>query len=95
MSKNNEEKLSNRERQVYSHIIKGESQKHIAEQLYICLRTVKFHCGNIYKKLQVKNKTELIRQLHMQERVLRIQEQPTYLPKIKLPPQPKSRPEVR
>lgn len=51
--------LSKRENQVLSHILKGESQRDIAEQLFICVRTVKFHCGNIYQKLAVKNRLEL------------------------------------
>ncbi len=67
MNKINADHLSRREREVYLHIIKGESQKDIAEQLYICLRTVKFHCGNIYQKLKVKNKIELINRLNTEE----------------------------
>lgn len=60
MEKLNTTLLSKRENQVLSHIVNGESQKDIAEKLYICVRTVKFHCGNIYQKLAVKNKIELL-----------------------------------
>ncbi|GAB2999341.1 helix-turn-helix domain-containing protein [Psychrosphaera aestuarii] len=60
----NPDELSKREREVYSHIIQGKSQKEIADRLYICIRTVKFHCGNIYQKLKVKNKVDLIKQLN-------------------------------
>jgi DNA-binding NarL/FixJ family response regulator len=101
----NNECLSKREKQVYSHIIKGESQKDIAKKLYICLRTVKFHCGNIYQKLKVKNKAELIKHLHVQEQVLQVQEKPQYFPPKSLmmdniPPsslrsEPRTRPEFR
>lgn len=69
MSITNEHLLSKRELQVYQHIICGESQKEIADKLYICVRTVKFHSGNIYQKLKVKNKAELIRQIQQEEAI--------------------------
>ena len=59
----NLDNLSKREKEVYSHIVDGKSQKEIADTLYICVRTVKFHCGNIYQKLKVKNKIELIQRI--------------------------------
>ena len=34
--------------------------KEIADQMQIGLDTVKKHCGNIYRKLHVGNKTEAI-----------------------------------
>ncbi|QTH63251.1 response regulator transcription factor [Psychrosphaera ytuae] len=67
MSISNEHLLSKREFQVYQHIICGESQKEIADKLFICVRTVKFHSGNIYQKLNVKNKVELIKQIQQEE----------------------------
>jgi len=60
----NIEQLSNRETQVLQHLIKGQTQQDIADSLFICVRTVKFHCGNIYQKLAVKNKIELLRKLN-------------------------------
>ena len=60
----NIEQLSNRETQVLQHLIKGQTQQDIADSLFICVRTVKFHCGNIYQKLAVKNKIELQRKLN-------------------------------
>ena len=57
--------LSKRENQVLTHIAKGESQRDIADQLFICVRTVKFHCGNIYQKLAVKNKLELMQKFDL------------------------------
>lgn len=53
--------LSKREAQVFQQLMTGKSQQDIADALYICVRTVKFHCGNIYEKLAVKNKSELIK----------------------------------
>lgn len=57
--------LSKRETQVLTHIAKGESQRDIADKLFICVRTVKFHCGNIYQKLAVKNKIELMQKFDL------------------------------
>ncbi|MBU2880395.1 helix-turn-helix transcriptional regulator [Psychrosphaera sp. B3R10] len=53
--------LSKREAQVFQQLLTGKSQQDIADALYICVRTVKFHCGNIYEKLAVKNKSELVK----------------------------------
>jgi len=63
MENMNVEQLSNRETQVLQHLIKGQTQQDIADSLFICVRTVKFHCGNIYQKLAVKNKIELLKKL--------------------------------
>jgi len=57
MSKSSE--LSDRESQVANLIILGISYKQIASRLFISENTVKFHCKNIYKKLNVNNKLEL------------------------------------
>ena len=67
MEYSNFEQLSNREHQVLEHLIEGQTQQDIADSLYICVRTVKFHCGNIYQKLDVKNKNELIEKLNKDE----------------------------
>lgn len=60
--------LSKRETQVFQQLLTGKSQQDIADALYICVRTVKFHCGNIYEKLAVKNKTELLKIFHQTNR---------------------------
>lgn len=52
--------LSKREAQVLSLLVKGVSNIKIAESLFITETTVKFHCKNIYKKLRVKSKLELL-----------------------------------
>lgn len=55
--------LSARELQVMNKIIDGEANKKISAQLSITERTVKFHCGNIYKKMNVSNKFELLKKI--------------------------------
>jgi len=59
-AKNEERKaeLSQREEQVLNLIAEGKSNSDIADQLYISVRTVKFHVSSIFSKLNVKNRTE-------------------------------------
>ena len=54
------EELSNQETKIKKHIIDGKSNKEIAEELFISLNTVKTHITNIYNKLNVSNRKELI-----------------------------------
>jgi two-component system, NarL family, response regulator LiaR len=52
--------LSARENEVLAMLARGMLYKEIALQLGIALDTLKKHCGSIYKKLEVTNKTEAI-----------------------------------
>ena len=52
--------LSDREREVLTLIAKGFSNKEIAEQLVISVKTVETHKGNIMVKLQMKTRHELV-----------------------------------
>lgn len=52
--------LSTREKEVLKCIIQGLPNSAIAQELYVTEHTVKFHCKNIYSKLRVKNRVELI-----------------------------------
>lgn len=54
------EELSNQETKIKKHIIDGKSNKEIADELFISLNTVKTHITNIYNKLNVSNRKELI-----------------------------------
>ena len=44
-----------------NYIYHGKKNEEIAQEMSIQLSTVKFHVGNIYKKLQVKNRQAAIR----------------------------------
>ena len=50
--------LSKREREVLKLIAAGKTNSDIANDLYISIRTVKFHVSSILTKLNVKNRTE-------------------------------------
>jgi DNA-binding NarL/FixJ family response regulator len=52
--------ISNREQEIIHLILKGKSNRDIEDELYISLRTVKNHIYNIYKKLGVKSRWQLI-----------------------------------
>lgn len=52
--------LTLREREVAALIVEGMSLKEIAQELHISQNTMKTHSRNIYRKIGVKNKKELI-----------------------------------
>lgn len=52
--------LSPRESQVFGELLLGRPNKIIARNLCIEERTVKFHCSNIYRKLNIPNRQGLL-----------------------------------
>lgn len=52
--------FSEREKEVIDLLIKGRTNKEMAETLYVSTNTIKFHLSNIYEKSKVKNKAEAI-----------------------------------
>jgi DNA-binding CsgD family transcriptional regulator len=61
--KRNVELLSRREKEVVQLLLHGRSNKQIAFSLGVSERTVEFHLRNIYTKLQVASRVELILKL--------------------------------
>lgn len=55
--------LSRQERNIQGLILQGKSNKEIANELFISLSTVKTHITNIYSKLQVSSREELLQKL--------------------------------
>jgi DNA-binding NarL/FixJ family response regulator len=54
------ETLSEREKEVLNHLVKGLSYKQIAAECHISYDTVRFHMKNIYAKLHVTSMTEAV-----------------------------------
>ena len=54
------ESLTEREKQVLILATQGLSNQEIANKLYLSLRTVQTHLGNIFNKLQVSSRTEAV-----------------------------------
>ncbi len=52
--------ITNREKEIIQLIISGKSNKEIGEILFISVKTVKYHVYNVYRKLKIKNRIELI-----------------------------------
>ncbi|MGV8947726.1 MAG: response regulator transcription factor [Lutibacter sp.] len=52
--------LSKQEINIKNYILQGKSNKEIADELFISLSTVKTHITNIYNKLNVSNRGELL-----------------------------------
>lgn len=52
--------LTHREAEIAAHVIKGKANKKIADDLFVCEKTIKFHLTNIYRKLSVKSRAEMI-----------------------------------
>jgi DNA-binding CsgD family transcriptional regulator len=55
--------LTKREFEVYTLLISGKTDMLISEALFISLHTIKTHNRNIYKKLKVSNRVELIQKI--------------------------------
>jgi DNA-binding NarL/FixJ family response regulator len=56
-----ESDLTERELAVVEAVARGLSNKEIGKELWITEQTVKFHLGNIFRKLEVANRTEAAR----------------------------------
>ncbi len=55
--------LSQREYEVVLEICKGKSNLEISETLFVSMNTIKTHLKNIFSKLDVKSRTELINKI--------------------------------
>ncbi|MCT7359722.1 helix-turn-helix transcriptional regulator [Thalassolituus pacificus] len=59
--------LTSREQQVLELVSQGYSNKEIARQLHISLNTLKVHIRNLYGKIGVENRTEVLHKLLSQD----------------------------
>ena len=56
--------LTRREREILALVAEGHSNRELAGRLWVTEQTVKFHLSNIYRKLEVANRTEASRWAH-------------------------------
>ena len=54
------ENLSKRELEVFAQLLSDKTQAQIAEELFITHSSVHFHCKNIYKKLGISSRKQLL-----------------------------------
>lgn len=59
--------LTDREKEVVQLMIQGLTNIEIAERLFIEDKSVKFHITNIFKKMNVKNRTQLVVEYYRNE----------------------------
>jgi NarL family two-component system response regulator LiaR len=52
--------LTEREREILALLVKGSSNREIADQLVISMATVKLHMTNLFTKLGAKNRVEAV-----------------------------------
>jgi DNA-binding CsgD family transcriptional regulator len=57
-----DELLSPAERRVAEAVAEGLTNREVAARLYVSEKTVEFHLHNIYRKLQVRSRSQLVRQ---------------------------------
>lgn len=55
--------LTEREREIYAHLLRAQSDKEISAVLGISPRTVRFHVSNVLEKYGARNRVELIASL--------------------------------
>ena len=53
-------KLSPREMEVFAHLLSDKTQEEIARELFISSSSIHFHCKNIYKKLEVSGRRQIL-----------------------------------
>ena len=52
--------LSKRELEVFAQLLRDKTQAQIAQTLYITHSSVHFHCKNIYRKLGIKSRKQIL-----------------------------------
>ncbi|MFT5873462.1 MAG: DNA-binding NarL/FixJ family response regulator [Clostridium sp.] len=58
--------ITDREKDIINLVYEGKTNKEIADQSFVTENTVKKHLSNIYRKMNVKNRSKLINYLNVQ-----------------------------
>jgi DNA-binding NarL/FixJ family response regulator len=56
-------RLTPQEQAVAHLVVKGLRNREVAAELVVSIKTVEYHLGNIYRKLQVSSRTQLVARL--------------------------------
>lgn len=59
--------LTPKESEVFDLVLKGYSNRKIGETLFVSTDAIKFHLTSIFKKMQVKNRIQLILKTHKEK----------------------------
>ena len=59
--------LSKRESEVVMLVVQGLTNKQVADQLCVAEKTVKFHLTNVYKRMKIRRRSEIIWSLPIAE----------------------------
>jgi len=52
--------LSKRELEIFSYLLSDKTQSEIAQELFISPSSVHFHCKNIYRKLNISSRKQIL-----------------------------------
>ena len=63
--------ISKREAEIVRLLLAGKSNKEIEDELFIAMATVKIHVHNIFQKVKVKNRLQLLLRIQQEEKKLR------------------------
>lgn len=58
--------LTAQERAVADHVVRGLTNKEVAEAMFISVKTVQYHLTRIYARLQIRSRSELTALWHSQ-----------------------------
>jgi DNA-binding CsgD family transcriptional regulator len=66
------DRLTPQELQVALAVAEGASNREVASRLFLSPKTIEFHLGNVYRKLEIRSRRELIREFARRERGLEV-----------------------
>jgi LuxR family transcriptional regulator, positive regulator of biofilm formation len=74
------ERLSNKESQIVELVIEGFKNREIASRLFLSEQTIKSHLGRIFRKMHVRNRSQLVSMIFKNRSPLDHESSVTYLP---------------
>ena len=72
-----EQGLSRRETEVVVLVLQGMTNKQVADKLCVAEKTVKFHLTNIYKRMKISRRSQIVWTLPLGDFVEKLKDKPT------------------